>query len=113
MKELLRQALDAATAAGATYADARGVEALGEALAVRGPTVESLDRTESIGFGVRVLADGAWGFASSALLDRAEAQRLGKTAVEVAKASATAISRPVELVPEPAHTAEWSSQVGK
>ena len=113
MKELLEEALDAATAAGATYVDTRGVEALGEALSVRGPTVESLDRSESIGFGVRVLADGAWGYAASALLNATEARRLGATAVEVAKASATAISQPVELVDEPAHVAQWSSPVEK
>lgn len=113
MKDLLTRALDAATAAGATYADARGVELLSEALSVRGPTVESLDRTESIGFGVRVLADGAWGFASTAQLTNDEADQMGKIAVEVARASSTAISRPVELVPEPVHTAEWSSPLEK
>ena len=111
MKDLLREALDAALGAGATYADARGGEYLSEALSVRGPTVESLDRTESIGFGVRVLAEGAWGFASSAVLTGDEAKHLGATAVEVAKASATAINERVELVPEPVHVAEWSSPV--
>jgi len=113
VKDLLRVALDAATAAGATYADARGGEYLSEALSVRGPLVESLDRSESIGFGVRVLANGAWGFASSAQLTPDEARRVGTMAVEVAKASATAISEPVELVPEPSHIAEWSSPVVK
>jgi TldD protein len=111
VKDLLREALDAALGAGATYADARGGEYLSEALSVRGPTVESLDRTESIGFGVRVLAEGAWGFASSAVLTSDEAEHLGATAVEVAKASATAMNERVELVPEPVHVAEWSSPV--
>lgn len=109
MKDLLTAALDAATSAGATYADARGVELMSESLSVRGPTVESLDRNESIGFGVRVLADGAWGFASTANLTPAAAARMATTAVEVARASATAIDRPVELVPEPVHVDEWST----
>ena len=61
MKDLLQAALDAATSDGATYADVRGVEMLTEALGVRGPQVESLDRNESNGFGVRVLVNGAWG----------------------------------------------------
>ena len=113
MKDLLTAALDAATSAGAAYADARGVELISEALSVRGPTVESLDRTESIGFGVRVLADGAWGYASTASLTPEAASRMAGTAVEVARASATAIARPVELVPEPVHVDEWSSPVAQ
>ena len=94
-------ALDAATASAASYADVRVVESESEALAVRGPQVEALDRSRSQGIGVRVLLDGAWGYAASARLDRASVQRAAATAVEVARASATARSTPVELVPEP------------
>src|SRR3712207_5696317 len=101
MDEITSRALDAAVASGATYADVRAVELDTEALGVRDDTVESLDRTESIGFGVRVLVDGAWGFASSARLDDDEAAAVAQMAVEVGRASATAISQPVELVPEP------------
>jgi len=113
VKELLRAALDAATSSGATYADARGVEMTSEALGVRGPQVEALDRNESNGFGVRVLVDGAWGYSSSAILTTDEAQRVARMAVEVGKASATALSKPVELVPEPAHQATWSTAIDK
>ena len=109
MRDLLRGALDAATAAGARYADARGVQARSESISVKGGTVEGLDRGESVGFGVRVIADGAWGYAASAILDPAEATRIARLAVEVARASATAQSRPVELVPEPAHVDKWST----
>lgn len=111
MKDLLTAALDAATAAGASYADVRGAEIETEALAVRGPLVESLDRSRSDGFGVRVLVDGAWGFACTAKLEPDEATRVAKLAVEVARASATAVTRPVELVPEPVHVDKWSSPV--
>lgn len=113
MKDLLAAALDAATSEGATYADVRGVESMIEALGVRGPTVESLDRNESNGFGVRVLVNGAWGYSSSALLTPDEAQRVARRAVEVAKASATALSKPVELVEEPAHKATWATKISK
>ena len=109
MREFLRSALDAATASGAGYVDVRGAIVDSESLSVRGPTVEGLDRTTSEGFGVRVLVDGAWGFASSPHLDADEIGRVARLAVEVAKASATAITRPVELVPEPAHVAVWAS----
>lgn len=107
MEDLLRAALDVAD--GVDYADARGVELTTETLAVKGQIVESFDRTESSGFGVRVLHKGAWGYAASATLSRAEAIRVAQTAVEVARASATAIARPVELVSEPVHHDSWNS----
>ncbi|MGH2818904.1 MAG: TldD/PmbA family protein [Actinomycetota bacterium] len=109
MEDLLSRALDAATAGGATYADVRALDQRSESLSVRGPTVESLDRSESVGLGVRVLVDGAWGFAASATLTDEEAARVATLALEVGRASATATSTRIELVPEPAHDATWSS----
>ena len=109
MREFLIAALDAALDAGAGYADVRGVEASSELISARGVTVEALDRSESLGFGVRVLADGAWGYAASATLSASEAARVALTALEVARASATARNRPVELADEPVHRATWST----
>ena len=109
MEDLLEAALDAAVAAGASYADVRSVEAVSESLSVRGDVVEALERSDSEGFGVRVLVDGAWGFAASYDLDRSSAASTALAAVEVARATATAMDRPVELVPEPPHRATWSS----
>ncbi|MDQ3957647.1 MAG: TldD/PmbA family protein [Actinomycetota bacterium] len=111
MEDLLEPALDAAVSAGASYADVRGVETASESLSVRGKTVEALDRSDSAGFGVRVLANGAWGFAASYDLDAATIVETAAAAVEVARAAATGLSTPVELVPEPPHRARWSSPV--
>ena len=113
MDELLSKALDAAASAGASYADVRAVDATSESLSVRERTVESLDRAESIGFGVRVLVDGAWGFACSAKLEGDEPDRIAATAIDVARASATATPEPVELAPEPVHEARWASPLEK
>ena len=114
MDELIQAALDEATANGASYADVRAVETMAEALSVRGATVEALDRSESVGFGVRVLRNGAWGFAASARLDKDAAAKVARTAAEVDRnASALGVRRPVELVPEPVHVASWSSPVKK
>lgn len=111
MTDLLSAALDAASASGATYADVRGVETRTESLGVKGSAVESLDRFDSIGFGVRVLLNGAWGYACSARLDRAEAVSAARTAVEIARASATSMASPAELVPEPVHVDSWVGPV--
>ncbi|HEX2294519.1 MAG TPA: TldD/PmbA family protein [Actinomycetota bacterium] len=109
MEDLLEAALDAAVAAGASYADVRSVESESEALSVRGDVVEALERSDSEGFGVRVLVDGAWGFAASYDLTNEAAAPTAAAAVEVARAAATTAESPVELVPEPAHRATWSS----
>ncbi len=110
--DYLLAALDAATSAGASYADARHVDLSSESLSVRGAVPESIDRSDSSGFGVRVLAAGAWGFAASAIPHSAdEAERVARLAVEVATASATTKTSPVELVPEPVHVASWSTPI--
>jgi TldD protein len=108
MRDLLQAALDAASD-GTTYADVRGVVTDSESLSVTGTSVESLDTSESIGFGVRVLVDGAWGYAASATLTEGEAARVARVAVDVARASASAIREPIELVPEPAHVDSWAT----
>jgi TldD protein len=113
VKDLLTKALDAATAAGASYADVRGVDTRNESLSVREAAVEALDSLDSVGFGVRVLVNGAWGFASSAKLNDQEAARIAQLAVEVGRASARVLSRPIELVPEPRHVDDWKSPVEK
>jgi TldD protein len=113
MDDLLKRALDAAVSAGATYADVRGADLTSESLSVEGEVVESLERSDSRGFGVRVLADGAWGHASSSKLDPEQAAKVAVRAVEVAKASARHIARPVELAPEPVHHDTWSSPFEK
>ena len=109
MEGLVQEALDAASSAGAAYADARWVEGASESLSVRGSTVEGLDRSESVGVGVRVLAGGAWGFAATYDLDRASIAAAAVAAVEIARSVGAATTRPVELVPEPAHRASWTS----
>src|SRR6202011_3104989 len=66
---------------------------------------------ESMGFGGRVIADGAWGFAASDDLSRAAVEKTAARAVEIAKASARVKQHDVQLAPEKPHTAEWTSPV--
>ena len=63
MRDLCAAAVDAATGAGAEYADARAVVRRSQRLSTKNGRVEQLTDTESEGIGVRVLVDGAWGFA--------------------------------------------------
>src|SRR6478672_6625566 len=91
MPDLTDRALDTASVQGATYADVRVVRRLEESIAVKSGRVEGVASGESEGFGVRVLVDGAWGFAASHVLTAAEADRVAAQAVRIARASATAL----------------------
>jgi TldD protein len=104
MRDLTDRALDTAASLGAHYADVRIVQRREESIAVKTGRVEGVAMGETEGFGLRVLVDGAWGFASSDRLEPGEADRVAALAVRIAKASATALRRPVVLDDrEPAH----------
>ncbi len=99
MNEYLARALDLADRRGAEYADVRIVENQTESIATKNGVVENLDFSDTIGFGVRVLAGGAWGFASSKDLTGAEIDRVTEAALEIAAASARVPGEKVELGP--------------
>jgi len=61
---LAARALSTAQLKGAQYADIRLCHSLEQSLSVKNGHVDGLSHTESLGFGVRVLVDGAWGFAA-------------------------------------------------
>ena len=101
MRDLTNRALDTATALGASYADVRVVRRIEESINIKSTRVEGVQSGETEGFGVRVLVDGAWGFAASHHLSAAEADRTAADAVRIAKASATALRNPVKLDDRP------------
>ena len=101
MRDLTQRALDTAVQRGASHADVRVVRRADESIAVKSGRVEAVAFGESEGFGVRVLVDGAWGFASSSVLTAAEADRVASDAVRIARASATALRTPVVLDDRP------------
>jgi TldD protein len=109
MKDLASWALDTAIQRGATYADVRVVNDRGRALATKNGKIGNASDSRSQGFNVRVLVDGAWGFASSADLSRASVESTAAQAVAIARASAKVKQKDVQLVPEKAVTANWTT----
>jgi TldD protein len=103
LKELTDLALDTAAARGASYADMRVVQRRTQRVAVRNGSVSDMIEAETLGFGVRVIVDGAWGFASSSDLSNAEIERVAAEAVEIARASALVERDPVHLGAPEAH----------
>ena len=108
MRDLGYHALDVARLAGATYADIRIIDEVRERISVKNGA-PSIEREETAGFGVRVIADGAWGFAASPKLTKDEVEKVASLAVRIAKASAKLKKEDVRLAPEPSYKDKWNS----
>jgi TldD protein len=85
------------------------VDERGRALATKNGKIGNASDSRSQGFNVRVLVDGAWGFASSADLGRRSVEDTAAQAVAIARASAKVKQKDVQLAPEKAVTAEWTT----
>jgi TldD protein len=109
MKHVAQWALDAAARRGATFADVRVMAQRSRALTTKNGKVGSASDAESVGMNVRVIADGAWGFAASAELGRGAVEATAARAVEIARASARVKREDIRLAPEKAVTAEWAT----
>src|ERR1700712_1189549 len=88
---------------GVTHADFRFERNRYQHLSVRDGALQGAQDAADLGFAVRVVLDGAWGFASGVALTESEAVSVAETAVTVARVAAKMTSRPVELAPEPVH----------
>jgi TldD protein len=111
VRELCGEAIDAATAGGAGYADARAVTRRAQHVATKNGEVESVSDGETEGVGVRVLVDGAWGFACDRRLSEEGARSAAERAVAFARASAGRPGRrQVELAPAPAEKGEYRTR---
>ena len=109
MQEIASWALNLASLKGASYADARIVDERSRSLATKNGKIGSAADSESLGIGVRVIADGTWGFASSDELSRKSVEDTAARAVEIARASARVKHGEIQFAPEKAVTAEWVS----
>jgi TldD protein len=97
MFDLATAAVEGALAAGATYADARVVIGKEEGIDVQNQAVQSLDRSEKAGLGVRALFGSSWGFFATADLTRRAAAAAGARATDIARASAVVPGDPIHL----------------
>jgi TldD protein len=105
-------AIDAARAAGASYADARVASVRTQLVSAREQRVQEVNASETFGFGVRVLVDGCWGFAASNVMTLDEVARVARLAVAQARANRATRVRPVELAPVQAFPdAKWRSPI--
>ncbi|WP_205686406.1 TldD/PmbA family protein [Chitinophaga parva] len=99
-KELADVALSAAKAKGATYADVRIGRYLNQFVLTRENRVQNVANTESFGVGIRVIANGCWGFAATNKVTKEDIARTAERAVAVAKANSRVPADPVQLAPQ-------------
>jgi TldD protein len=87
MKNLIQNILDLAKLKGVSYADIRVVRRQSEEIEVKNGKVGALVHDEDFGFGIRVLFQGAWGFACSSKVTKGEMENIFSKALKIAKAS--------------------------
>jgi len=90
MKALIQNILDLAKLRRVEYADIRIVRRQNEEIEVKNGKVEALVHDEDFGFGIRVLFQGAWGFACSSKVSKREMEAVFSRALKIAKASSKA-----------------------
>ncbi|MFD4367513.1 TldD/PmbA family protein [Rhodococcus sp. NPDC058521] len=111
LRALANTALDTARRAGATHADVRVHRIATSSLRLRDGDIQMAVDSDELGFAVRVIVDGTWGFASHAELTPDTASSVAKQAVAVARALRGLNREHVELAPEPFHVdAQWVSR---
>jgi TldD protein len=109
MQEWASSALETAKRRGAKYADARVMDIRSREISTKNGEVGILAESESLGIGIRVIADGAWGFSSTDRLTREGIDACAAEAVAIAKASALAKRENVSLAPEKAYVDTWQN----
>jgi TldD protein len=110
MRQLADAALSRARELGVEHADFRFERIRTQDLALRDARLETSRDGEDLGFAVRVVRDGTWGFAAGVDLTPAAAARVAEQAVEVAKVAGPGNSERIELADEPVYPdATWVS----
>jgi TldD protein len=110
LDHLADAALTLAKQRGATHADFRVERLRNQIIVARDRQLETSVETESVGFSVRVICKGAWGFAAGIDLTSDAVAAVAKRAVEVAEALAALNTEPVVLADEPAYVDTYVSR---
>ena len=99
MKDLSLWVMEEAKRRGVQFADIRIIENEVESIETENGGVSEIGRYRSVGFGIRVLMNGSWGFSSSSKADKHEMEKVLSEAISIAKASSLAKKEDVVLSP--------------
>ena len=113
-KRLADVALNAARSKGASYTDVRIGRYLNQFVITREDKVENIVNTESYGIGIRVLANGSWGFAATDNLTTDSIAKTAELAVSIAKENSRLLTEPVQLAPQKGYgEVSWKTPIEK
>lgn len=113
-KKMADVALNAARSKGATYTDVRIGRYLNQYVVTREDKVENIVDTESYGMGIRVIANGCWGFAATDRLDNDSIAKAAQMAVAIAKENSRLQTEPVQLAPQKGYgEVSWKTPIEK
>src|ERR1044072_982596 len=107
MKDLALRALDLAARRGVTYADVRAVEIRERQVTTKNGRAGRVDSSESTGVGIRVLADGCWGFAATDDLSAGGLEAAAALAHEIARSGLAARKQEIRLAGEQGYQDAW------
>lgn len=113
-KQLADIALGKARSLGATYTDVRIGRYLNQVVSTREKKVQGIVNTESFGVGIRVIANGTWGFAASNNVTPEGMAKTAERAVAIAKANSKFQKEPVKLAATPSYgEVSWKTPIQK
>lgn len=111
LRELAATALSEARSLGVEHADFRLERIQQQSIAVRDRAVQSVNDGVTVGYAVRVLLEGRWGFAAGVTMTNDAVRRVARRSVEVARALAPVVAERIERADEPVHDdVSWTSQ---
>jgi TldD protein len=103
LRRLADAALQRTKDFGVEHADFRLERIRTQDLSLRDAALQGASDHEQLGFAVRVVLDGTWGFASTDVLTKESAVRAAEEAIRVAQIAKPINSERIELAPEPVH----------
>jgi TldD protein len=113
-KRMADVVLNAARSKGATYTDVRIGRYLNQFVVTRENKVQNIVDTQSYGMGIRVIANGCWGFAATDKLDNDSIAKAAELAVAIAKENARIQTVPVQLVAQKGYgEVSWKTPIEK
>ncbi|HEY3429170.1 MAG TPA: TldD/PmbA family protein [Cyclobacteriaceae bacterium] len=113
-KRMADVALNAARAKGATYTDVRIGRYLNQFVITREDKVQNIVNTETYGMGIRVIANGSWGFAAIDKMDNDSIAKAAELAVSIAKENSRLLTEPVQLAPQKGYgEVSWRAPIEK
>lgn len=113
MDRFAKSVADSLRAKKVEYGDVRVVQRESESIVLKNGIIEAITHSSDVGFGVRVLKNSAWGFASSNEMKKSVANKILNDALNIALASATVKSEGVLLTSLSAQHGDYNTRVKK